>query len=484
MNEQVHYKALNAKTVLDNRYEILSILGSGGFGITYLANFTKLGSKVVIKEYFPNDLAHRDTSSTIVPFSTEVKEFYDKGKERFLLEAQTIVKFKHPNIVKVIDYFETNNTAYFVMDYEEGEDLGIYLKKKQKLNQEEILNIIMPILDGLREVHSHDVYHRDIKPDNIYLRDNGSPMLIDFGAAKQLTGQDGSKASSFNPKTASYAAPEQKASIAKYIGPYTDIYAIGAVLHYIVTNTTPPTADDRSISRDNEGIDNYKPLAEQNIKGYSKEFLSTIDWCLSFLSKNRPQSVKELQNALMSKPTQIEEPQKEEEPVKKPQPPKQEVPKEEKQQNKLLPIIIGIVILIAGIVFYQIQHPQKVWKDPETNLMWQVKVDEKPYDWYDAERYCKNLSCDKYNDWRLPTKDELDSIVTEEMYKNPKSLSGLTYIKKPLLNSMNMKDQFFWSNSVYKNQSLIAWYVYFYNGSDNYRNKSNKKYVRCVRGGQ
>lgn len=298
LTDITHYKALPVGTVLDGKYEILSILGSGSFGITYLARFVKLESQVVIKEYFPNELAHRDSSSTVIPTSSSLHNYYAKGKEKFLFEAQTIAKFKHPYIVRVIDYFEENNTAYFVMEYEQGETLGEWLVSHPHPSQETIFSLIVPILEALSEIHSQHIYHRDIKPDNIYIREGAVPMLIDFGAAKQSY-QEGSKASSFNPQTAGYAAPEQKASIAKYIGPHTDIYAVGAVLHKVVTGHTPPTADDRSISRDNEGADSYTPLASQNIGGYSSKFLSHIDWALSFLSRDRPQSAREFQQSLM-----------------------------------------------------------------------------------------------------------------------------------------------------------------------------------------
>jgi len=499
--QPTNYKALPSGTILDKKYEIIRELGSGGFGITYLANFIKLDAKVVIKEYFPNDLAHRDTNSTIIPSKSDEEDFYEKGKERFLLEAKTIAKFKHPYIVRIIDYFEENNTAYFVMEYEDGNSLEEWLQTHKNLTEDDILPIIVPILDALTEIHTQHIYHRDIKPDNIIMREDGVPLLIDFGAAK-ASDQQGSKASSFNPRTASYAAPEQKTSISKYIGPYTDLYAIGALLHKVVTGKTPPTADDRSISRDNEDKDLYEPLADKTIKGFSKEFLASIDWCLEFKGKDRPQSAKELQKALMHKPEAIPEKEEVKSQEKKE---KQNTPLQEKVESKkakpLVFIIIAVIVLIAGIVVYQvkednIQKEQRVAKlqkelrqkeeaerarkaktfyDADTGLVWQDNEDAKTIQktWSGAKEYCRNLKLDGHNDWRLPNYHELLSIVDYERY-NPAIKKDFKYVSS----------HYYWSSSQNVSDSSFAWGVDFGNGYTNDYGKSYEYSVRCVRGRQ
>ncbi len=245
MQETQHYNALPKDTILDKKYTIQNVLGDpGGFGIAYLAIATKLNKKVVIKEFLPDEIAYRD-GNTVKPKTSTDKENLEWGLEKFEEEAQTLAKFNHPNIVRVLDYFDDNDTAYFVMDYEEGEDLDAHLKKLGRdLTQDEIVNIIVPILDGLKEVHSHKFLHRDIKPGNIYIRTNGSPMLIDFGAARNALGVKSKSITQI--LTPGYAPTEQYGSDVSKQGAYTDIYSIGAVLYKLVTNTTPIDAPDRS----------------------------------------------------------------------------------------------------------------------------------------------------------------------------------------------------------------------------------------------
>ncbi|RKZ65189.1 MAG: serine/threonine protein kinase, partial [Gammaproteobacteria bacterium] len=170
-------------------YEIIEILGEGGFGITYLARDVNLNHEVAIKEYMPSDLATRnDDDGSVHPISSEKEETYHWGLERFLEEAKTIAQFQHPNIVRVRSVFEANNTAYMVMDYEMGESLHEILMRRKTLVEEDIKNIISPIIDGIRLVHAAGIIHRDIKPANIFLRIDGDPVLLDFGSARESLG--------------------------------------------------------------------------------------------------------------------------------------------------------------------------------------------------------------------------------------------------------------------------------------------------------
>ena len=331
-------------------FEIKAILGVGGFGITYLAYDNELDCDVVIKEFFPADISVRLKNSTVSPNATKVKEFYEKAKDRFLIEARTLAKFNHPNIVQVKRRFEANNTAYFVMNFEEGEDLAEYASRMGRgLEEEEILRIIEPILDGLREVHSYQVYHRDIKPDNIYLRKNSSPMLIDFGSAKELIEQDASRYSSFNAQTLGYCAPEQQSSMTKLIGAHTDIYAVGATLYKMISTKLPASSEDRSTSLLQLDTDLYESIfTKVNTTKYSQHFLKTIDKALAFKSKERFQTVRAFQDALVGKSIQKSEKKE----VKKVKRENETIKTPQKSIWLKVMVVLGIVFMGVGLYVF------------------------------------------------------------------------------------------------------------------------------------
>jgi serine/threonine protein kinase len=297
MNTENYTHSLPPGSVLSD-YRIIRVLGEGGFGITYLAEDLQLRLQVVIKEYFPNEFALRTRENTISAKSTSVGDF-KKGMKRFKEEAQTLAKFNHPSIVKILGYFEANETAYFVMEYEEGVDLSHYLKEKEKLSQEEILAIIMPILEGLKEVHRHNYLHRDIKPGNILIRSNKSPVLIDFGASKYAISETSKSVTSM--LTEGYAPLEQYSTDLKQQGPFTDLYAVGAVIYRMITTEVPPSSQTRSYQLLQEGTDPLKPLSELRPKGFDEAFLKAVDRSLSLKASDRPQSVQEFQQDLAGK---------------------------------------------------------------------------------------------------------------------------------------------------------------------------------------
>ena len=277
-------------------YRIERLLGEGGFGITYLALDLKLQMRVVIKEYFPAELAVRGERSHIHN-RTGGEEAFAKGLKRFIDEARTLARFNHPSIVRILNFFEANHTAYFVMEYEEGIDLGSYLKRSGRLGQEELLAIIMPILEGLKEVHAHNFLHRDIKPGNILLRKNSAPVLIDFGASKE-TIPDRSR-SVTNMLTEGYAPPEQYSTDARQQGPWTDLYAVGAVMYRMITGEVPVDSQRRTIGL-LQHADPYRPLTKMGLSGYERGFLQAIDRALSIKASERPQSVREFQRELVN----------------------------------------------------------------------------------------------------------------------------------------------------------------------------------------
>ena len=228
-----------------NNYEIIRVLGQGGFGITYLASDTTQKVNVAIKEYFPRDIAVRDSTLTVKPGGQEdEKEDFKWGISRFIDEARNLARFDHPAIIKVQRFFEENGTAYLVMDYCEGDPLDKLLKGNKTLTQEQTNKILFPLLSALEEIHNANLVHRDIKPSNIYLKEDGSPVLLDFGAARsELMGHSRSITSLATP---GYGAYEQYTTRGKQ-GPWTDIYGLGATLYKATCGRKAPDAPDRML---------------------------------------------------------------------------------------------------------------------------------------------------------------------------------------------------------------------------------------------
>ncbi|MCZ6862863.1 MAG: protein kinase [Alphaproteobacteria bacterium] len=266
-----------------DEYTIEHVLGAGSFGITYLALEEKLGRRVAIKEYLPASLAMRGTDgSSVHPVSGEDKDDYDYGFLSFRDEARTLVKFHHVNIVTVHRFLEANNTAYLVMQYVQGESLYNILKRDKRLPEHELLEVFLPLLDGLDKVHEAGFLHRDIKPGNIFIQADGTPVLLDFGAARQALGEKSQ--SMTNMATPGYAPFEQYASKGRQ-GAWTDLYAMGATLYRAVTGAKPTNAPDRIASED------FVPAVKAGKGRYSMEFLEAIDWALRMNTSERPQNV-------------------------------------------------------------------------------------------------------------------------------------------------------------------------------------------------
>jgi len=272
-------------------YEIDSILGQGGFGITYLAKDTNLDQLVAIKEFLPSDLATRTQDSAVHPLSGGHTDTYGWGLNRFLIEARTLAKFRHPNIVRVMSVFEANNTAYMVMEYERGESFENLLKFKQVSGEQTLKSILLALLDGLELVHDAGFIHRDIKPSNVYLREDGVPVLLDFGSARLALGVETRTLTSL--VSPGYAPFEQYNATRESDkqGPWTDIYALGATMYRSVTGKGPVDAAARANLLLDEQRDPYEPCSQMPLPGYSREFLLAIDRALAFPPGERPQSV-------------------------------------------------------------------------------------------------------------------------------------------------------------------------------------------------
>jgi hypothetical protein len=279
-------------------YRIESVLGQGGFGITYLARDTNLNHEVAIKEYLPTDLATRTQDSSIMPISDGQSETYGWGLQRFINEAQTLVKFRHPNIVQVIAVFEANNTAYMVMEYVKGRTLEDAFRHK-KIDGEEALNrVFFAVLEGLELIHNAGFIHRDVKPDNIYLREDGTPVLLDFGSARQAIGaQTRTLTALVSPGYAPLEQYDNSTDGERKQGPWTDIYALGATMYRAVVGKAPPDAMQR-VNAMVGGKDPYVKATEVGKYRYSERFLRAIDYALAFHSEERPQSIAEWRFAL------------------------------------------------------------------------------------------------------------------------------------------------------------------------------------------
>jgi serine/threonine protein kinase len=281
---------LPAGTRLRN-YELISVLGHGGFGITYYARDTTLGREVAVKEYLPTSLALRENGTTVVPRSTQLAEDFIWGRERFLEEARILATLEGvPSIVRVYDYLEANGTAYMVMGLARGETLDQRLKRDKQLAPAIIERMLERLLGGLEEVHKAGFLHRDVKPANIILDAKDNPTLIDFGASRAaMADRTAAMTAIFTPR---YAAAEQLTSDKQ--GPWTDIYSISATLYHSITGRPPPSSLERALN------DTYEPLVGLSLAGFSSGTLQGIDAGLALRAKDRPQSIAVWRDVLSS----------------------------------------------------------------------------------------------------------------------------------------------------------------------------------------
>ena len=263
-------------------YELISVLGHGGFGITYYARDTTLGREVAVKEYLPTSLALRENGTTVVPRSTQLAEDFIWGRERFLEEARILATLEGvPSIVRVYDFLEANGTAYMIMGLARGETLEQRLKRDKQLPAVIIERLLDRLLGGLEEVHKAGFLHRDVKPANIILDAKDNPTLIDFGASRAaMADRTAALTAIFTPR---YAAAEQLTSDKQ--GPWTDIYSLSATLYHAITGRPPPSSLERALN------DSYEPLSGLSLAGFSPGTLQRIDAGLALRAKDRPQSI-------------------------------------------------------------------------------------------------------------------------------------------------------------------------------------------------
>jgi hypothetical protein len=273
-------------------FEVLGVLGIGGFGIVYLALDHALEREVAVKEYMPASLAGRTETMHVSLRSQSDAETFELGRRSFVNEARLLARFDHPSLLKVHQFWEANGTAYMAMPVYRGRTLKEVRRTLAQPPDEAWLRALLePLLGAIEKLHDAGVFHRDIAPDNIVIEPDGRPVLLDFGAARRVIG-DKSQALTAILKPA-YAPIEQygEAGSVKQ-GPWTDIYALGATLHFMLLGRPPSPATARAVN------DDQRPLAGQALPGCSAEFLEVIDWMLSPRPADRPQSVAALRNAL------------------------------------------------------------------------------------------------------------------------------------------------------------------------------------------
>lgn len=279
-------KLLPTGTIL-NRYRIESIIGEGGFGVTYLAMEPVQQIYVAIKEYFPKRFANRQTGNTIAPNRTvEDQRVFKWGLKRFLDEAKVLARLDHPNIIKVQRYFEMHGTAYLVMEYCDGKPLDKFVDDGNGVSPRKVFQIYTSLINALEHVHQHGIIHGDLKPSNVLVRTDGTPVLLDFGSARQemLRMAVGQVSDGYSP-------PEFYGTSDK-VGPWSDIYGLGATFYKLITGMKVPVATYRSKS------DTYIPASNSTADGYSTKFLEVIDSSLSLSPSERPQSISALKRLL------------------------------------------------------------------------------------------------------------------------------------------------------------------------------------------
>jgi serine/threonine protein kinase len=271
-------------------YRVTKVLSAGGFSLVYLAE-DENAQPVAIKEYLPSSLALRREGDVLPSIAEDNLATFRYGMKCFFEEGRALAKLSHPNLVRVLNFFRANETVYLVMRYERGRTLQEHiLARRGAIKENFIRRIFTMLLNGLREVHLNKLLHLDIKPANIYVRNDGTPVLIDFGAARQTLTAEGFK---LNPMyTPGFASPEHYKN-RELLGPWTDVYSVGASIFACIAGAAPQAADQRVEK------DRYVSATKLFANRYSSQLLETIDWCLQLDHMKRPQSVLALQKVLL-----------------------------------------------------------------------------------------------------------------------------------------------------------------------------------------
>lgn len=291
-------EALPKGTQLD-RYRIQKTLGGGGFSVVYLGVDAETEQPVVIKEYMPGRLAKRNPDLTVAPKGSAEAKRYSRGRMLFFQEASALATLKHPNIVNVLSFFRAHNTVYMVMDYQDGKNLQAYLvTRRGNLSEKFLRTVLPPLLDGLEVIHNNDLLHLDIKPGNIHIRPGGDPILLDFGA---VHGFPQSRQSQPGQVVTGGFSPIEQYEQNGYVGPWTDLYAIGATMRACIEGRPPVSAKERYEK------DTQRKALDLFRRRYSKTILEAIDWAMEVDPLLRPQTVAEFRDAILQEEETIAE---------------------------------------------------------------------------------------------------------------------------------------------------------------------------------
>ena len=312
-NEDIDQQMLPEKSFLQNgKYRVDRRIASGGFGNTYEVTNIEFEERMALKEFFMKGVSEREADSTKVSVSNTLnKGQFEAQKEKFKKEARRLRRLHNPHIVQVHDLFEENGTAYYAMDFVDGESLSTRLKRTQQpVPEAEVKAILMQVLDALEEVHAQGIWHLDLKPGNIMVDVGGTAKLIDFGASKQMSASEGYTTTTTSLcYTPGYAPTEQIDQKMELIGPWTDLYALGATLYKLLTNIDPPTSSE---------------LQEDNAFTYpvrvSGQMRYLIKWMMTPKRQRRPQSVAEVKAFLQKPFTETDDDDEETVVGKKPEP--------------------------------------------------------------------------------------------------------------------------------------------------------------------
>ena len=366
---------LQEGTILQNRYEILRFIGSGGFGCTYEARDKKFTNNrsVAIKEFFVKDFCSRDAVTSHVKIVTEGKvKLVEKLRRKFIDEANALNGLEHPNIVHVTDIFQENGTAYYVMEYIDGHSIADIINVAGLLSEDKALEYVSKVAAALKYIHAKNRLHLDVKPQNIMVDKNGRVVLIDFGVSKQYDEENGENTSTLVGSTPGYAPIEQNGNVLLEFNAASDIYALGATLYKMVTGKTPMAATLRA------GDSNFRELAYSN--NVSPNIRQAIDKAMQISRNDRPQSIDEFMKILNStssdeiievSPVQTEldgEKKKEDESNVKPS-------NETNDQSTLIGCGVAILVLIGLICFAGFKSCQE--EKPKVDTPW-IKDSQKP----------------------------------------------------------------------------------------------------------
>ena len=463
-------------TLMQGKYRIVAVLGQGGFGITYKGEHTMLGTTVAIKEFFMKGACERDENSTHVTTSQSNSELASRFRTKFLKEAKTLAALKHPNIIRVFDVFEDNGTAYYVMDYIEGNNLSDIVEGKGRLSEPLALKYIRQVANALDYLHQKKLLHLDVKPANILLDKNtGNAILIDFGVSKQYD-QDGQQTSTTPPAISKgYSPVEQYAqgSNVKTFSPAIDIYSLAATLYKLVTGNTPP--ESNLLLNEDEQLPPYPSNVSETTRNAIAECLQT--------RKKRPQSISEFLQLLDSEPiSNIDTPEEEDTILKSQYKKSQEVlttPIKTKKDN----LNTVFIIVIIGLLFNKCGGSSSNDSSDED-------LDSVVYEPVDTTAVAWDDSTASYEDIYTDDTDNDVSYVSpknqsnDEITKGSENYEGGSKFVGTFKNGVRLKGTYTWANGNrfegdFKDGKLSQGTLYFADGerfSGNFNSNEERTY--------